>query len=94
MAILDEVDSGLDIDALQLVAKTIKSMATEDRGLLMITHYQRILRYVEPTFVHIFKDGRIAKTGGYELAERLEAEGYDKLTDEAKAEALEEVVEG
>ena len=94
LAILDEVDSGLDIDALKLVASTIKSMATEERGILMITHYQRILKYVEPTFVHIFRDGRIAKTGGYELAERLEAEGYDKLTDEAKVEALKDVVEG
>jgi Fe-S cluster assembly ATP-binding protein len=93
MAILDEVDSGLDIDALKLVAATVKSMATEERGILMITHYQRILRYVEPHFVHIFRDGRIVKTGGYELAERLEVEGYDKLTDEAKAEALEEVIE-
>jgi Fe-S cluster assembly ATP-binding protein len=93
-AVLDEVDSGLDIDALKLVAGTIKDLATEERGFLMITHYQRILNLVRPQFVHIFKDGKIAKTGGFELAEQLEAQGYDKLTDEAKDEVLEEVVEG
>jgi Fe-S cluster assembly ATP-binding protein len=93
-AILDEVDSGLDIDALKLVAAAIKDLATSDRGFLMITHYQRILNLVKPNFVHIFRDGRIAKTGGFELAEQLEAQGYDKLTDEAKSEVLEVVVEG
>jgi Fe-S cluster assembly ATP-binding protein len=91
-AILDEVDSGLDIDALKLVAKTVKLMANDERGILMITHYQRILNLVRPGFVHIFRDGQIVKTGGFELAEQLESQGYDKLNEQGKSEILEEVV--
>lgn len=76
-AILDEIDSGLDIDALQVVADGVNKLAEEDRGMLMITHYQRILEYVEPDRVHVMVDGRIVESGGPELAEKLEEEGYD-----------------
>ncbi len=80
MAILDETDSGLDIDALRTVAEGITSLMTEDRAMLVITHYQRILNYVRPDFVHVLFDGRIIKSGGRELAEELEAEGYEHIT--------------
>jgi Fe-S cluster assembly ATP-binding protein len=76
MAVLDETDSGLDIDALRVVANGVKELVGEETGALVITHYQRILNYVEPDFVHVFVDGRIVEEGGPELAERLEAEGY------------------
>ena len=75
-AILDESDSGLDIDALRVVADGINKLATTDRGFLMITHYQRLLNYVKPNFVSIFYGGRIVKTGGPEVAEMLEERGY------------------
>lgn len=81
-AILDEIDSGLDIDALKVVAKGINTLADEDQGLLMITHYQRILDYVEPDYVHIMVDGKIVKSGGAELAEKLEEQGYDWVKEE------------
>jgi len=84
-AILDEIDSGLDIDALQIVAKGINTLSQEDRGLLMITHYQRILDYIEPDHVHIMIDGKIVKSGGPELAHKLEDEGYDWIKEEIKA---------
>jgi Fe-S cluster assembly ATP-binding protein len=78
-AILDETDSGLDIDALKVVSAGVnRYRAQGDRGVLLITHYTRILRYIEPDFVHVFVNGRIAEQGGPELAERLEAEGYDR----------------
>ena len=76
-AILDEIDSGLDIDALKVVAKGINKLANEDQGILMITHYQRILDYVEPDHVHVMVDGKIVESGGPQLAEKLESEGYD-----------------
>ena len=76
-AILDEIDSGLDIDALKVVANGINKLADEDRGFLMITHYQRILDYVEPDRVHVMVDGKIVESGGAELAQKLEDEGYD-----------------
>jgi len=76
-AILDEIDSGLDIDALEVVAKGINALAEEERGILMITHYQRILDHVEPDHVHVMVDGKIVKSGGAELAKKLEDEGYD-----------------
>lgn len=75
-AILDESDSGLDIDALRVVADGINKLATEDRGFLLITHYQRILNYVKPNYVSIFYGGRIVKTGGPEVAHMLEERGY------------------
>jgi Fe-S cluster assembly ATP-binding protein len=80
MAVLDETDSGLDIDALRTVAEGINSLMNEDRGMLVITHYQRILDYVHPGFVHVLFDGRIIKSGGPELAHELEAEGYERIT--------------
>jgi Fe-S cluster assembly ATP-binding protein len=79
IAILDETDSGLDIDALRIVANGVNALAGPELGVLVITHYQRILRYIQPDFVHIMLDGRIAETGGAELAERLEEQGYDWL---------------
>lgn len=82
IAILDEIDSGLDIDALKVVAKGINEMRSSDLGLLIITHYQRLLNYIKPDFVHVIMQGRIVKSGGPELAERLEAEGYDWIKDE------------
>src|SRR5919112_6166559 len=79
MAILDETDSGLDIDALKIVSEGVNRFrAKQGKGVLLITHYTRILRYIEPDFVHVFVDGRIADQGGPELAEQLEANGYDK----------------
>ncbi|WP_341729909.1 Fe-S cluster assembly ATPase SufC [Brooklawnia sp.] len=79
VAILDEIDSGLDIDAVRTVAEGINRFAAHgDRGVMLITHYQRILRYVEPTHVHVFVDGRIVAEGGKELATELEVSGYDK----------------
>ncbi|MDQ4084596.1 MAG: Fe-S cluster assembly ATPase SufC [Actinomycetota bacterium] len=78
-AILDETDSGLDIDALKVVSNGVNRFREQgDRGVLLITHYTRILRYIQPDFVHVFVGGRIAEEGGSELAEQLEAEGYDK----------------
>jgi Fe-S cluster assembly ATP-binding protein len=77
VAILDETDSGLDVDALKIVAEGIKKLATPERGVLLITHYQRILHYVTPHFVHVMMEGRIVKEGGPELAQRLEKDGYE-----------------
>lgn len=82
IAILDEIDSGLDIDALKVVSKGINAMRCEDFGCLMITHYQRLLNYITPDFVHVMMQGRVVKSGGAELAERLEAEGYDWIKKE------------
>ncbi len=80
-AILDETDSGLDIDALKVVAEGVNRFTAQgDRGVLLITHYTRILRYIVPDHVHVFVAGRVAEQGGAELAERLEAEGYDRYT--------------
>src|SRR6187551_593572 len=79
VAILDETDSGLDIDALKIVSEGVNRFRAQDgKGVLLITHYTRILRYIQPDYVHVFVDGRIAEQGGPELAEALEAEGYDK----------------
>jgi Fe-S cluster assembly ATP-binding protein len=79
LAILDETDSGLDIDAMRIVAKGVNLYANKDVGLLVITHYQRLLDYVKPTFVHVMLDGRIVQSGGPELALELEDKGYDWL---------------
>src|SRR5213596_1541972 len=78
IAVLDETDSGLDIDALQIVAGGVKALVGPEMGALVITHYQRILNYVTPDFVHVFIDGRIVEEGGPELAHTLEAEGYER----------------
>jgi len=79
LAILDETDSGLDIDALRTVADGVNKLTNEDRGFLIITHYQRLLDYITPDVVHIFMDGRVLESGGSELARRLEDEGYDSF---------------
>jgi Fe-S cluster assembly ATP-binding protein len=88
IAVLDETDSGLDIDALRTVAEGVRKLH-EDQGLgvLIITHYQRILDYVKPEFVHVMMDGRIVLEGGPELVERLEREGYDRIREEVAARA-------
>lgn len=79
VAVLDETDSGLDIDALKVVSEGVNRFAANgDKGVLLITHYTRILRYIKPDFVHVFVNGRIAEQGGAELADQLEANGYDK----------------
>jgi Fe-S cluster assembly ATP-binding protein len=86
IAVLDETDSGLDIDALRIVASGVRNLVGPDMGALVITHYQRILNYIKPDFVHVFVDGRIVREGGPELAEQLEAEGYEAFG--AKEEAV------
>lgn len=80
--ILDEIDSGLDIDALRIVAEGVNAMRSPERGFLVITHYQRLLNYIKPDFVHVMMQGRIVRSGGPELAERLESEGYDWIKEE------------
>jgi Fe-S cluster assembly ATP-binding protein len=77
LAVLDETDTGLDIDALKIVAQGLQSLVGPEMGALLITHYQRILGYITPDFVHVFVDGRIVEEGGPELAHKLEAEGYE-----------------
>ncbi|MCK4934782.1 MAG: Fe-S cluster assembly ATPase SufC, partial [Simkaniaceae bacterium] len=77
LAILDETDSGLDIDAMKIVAEGIKSQMNAEKGLILITHYQRLLDYIRPDYVHVVKDGKIQYSGGYDLSLKLEAEGYD-----------------
>jgi Fe-S cluster assembly ATP-binding protein len=77
-AILDETDSGLDIDALRIVSESVNALRAPSRGMLVITHYQRLLDYIKPDRVHVLADGRIAASGGPELARELEREGYDK----------------
>jgi Fe-S cluster assembly ATP-binding protein len=80
IAVLDETDSGLDIDALKIVAAGVRGLVGPEMGALVITHYQRILNYIQPDYVHVFVDGAIVAEGGPELAERLEAEGYEAFT--------------
>jgi Fe-S cluster assembly ATP-binding protein len=82
IAVLDETDSGLDIDALKIVAAGVKELVGPEMGALLITHYQRILNYIEPDYVHVFVDGRIVEEGGPELAHKLEAEGYEAFMPE------------
>jgi Fe-S cluster assembly ATP-binding protein len=78
-AVLDETDSGLDVDALKIVSEGVnRAQAANNMGVLLITHYTRILKYIKPGFVHVFVAGKVAEEGGPELAERLEAEGYDR----------------
>jgi Fe-S cluster assembly ATP-binding protein len=85
LAILDETDSGLDIDALRVVANGINRLATADNALVLVTHYQRMLNYVVPDYVHVMEGGRIIKTGGKELAVELESRGYEWVVDEYRA---------
>ena len=87
VAILDETDSGLDIDALRIVSEGVNALAGPDLGVLVITHYQRLLNYIKPQFVHIMFDGRIVESGGPELALRLEEEGYDWIREKYEAVA-------
>ncbi|MEN9711401.1 MAG: hypothetical protein RL441_1393, partial [Actinomycetota bacterium] len=83
-AVLDETDSGLDVDALKIVSEGVnRAQASTGMGVLLITHYTRILRYIKPDFVHVFVNGRVAEEGGPELADRLEAEGYDRYLEVA-----------
>ncbi|MBF0705905.1 MULTISPECIES: Fe-S cluster assembly ATPase SufC [Bacillaceae] len=82
IAVLDEIDSGLDIDALKVVSKGVNAMRNESFGCLIITHYQRLLNYITPDKVHVMMQGRIVKSGGAELAQRLEEEGYDWIKEE------------
>ena len=86
-AVLDETDSGLDIDALKIVAKGVNAMRSPERGMLVITHYQRLLDYIVPDVVHVMSDGRIVKSGDKELALELEAKGYDWVHEELAAPA-------
>jgi len=79
MIVLDEIDSGLDIDALRAVSEGINSMKDGERSFLVITHYSRILDYIKPDYIHVLKDGKIIKTGGPELVTQLESEGYESL---------------
>ena len=85
MAVLDETDSGLDIDALRVVSEGVNALAGPEMGMLLITHYQRLLNHIKPHFVHIMMDGRIVKEGGPELAHELEAKGYETLRAEFAA---------
>ncbi|SNC59600.1 Fe-S cluster assembly ATP-binding protein [Kytococcus aerolatus] len=83
-AVLDETDSGLDVDALRIVSEGVnRAKEANDTGVLLITHYTRILNYIKPDFVHVFVDGKVAEEGGPELANQLEAEGYDRFTQAA-----------
>jgi Fe-S cluster assembly ATP-binding protein len=85
LAILDETDSGLDIDALRIVANGVNSLRRADRSTIVVTHYQRLLNYIVPDYVHVLVNGRIVRSGGKELALELEAKGYDWLLEEAVA---------
>jgi len=88
LAILDETDSGLDIDALKIVANGVNQLANPDNAMILITHYQRMLNYIEPDYVHVMAAGRILKTGGKELALELESRGYEWVIEEAAAEVM------
>ena len=87
LAILDETDSGLDIDALRIVANGVNQLAGKDNAVVLVTHYQRLLDYIVPDFVHVMDAGRIVKTDGKELALELESRGYDWISAETKANA-------
>jgi Fe-S cluster assembly ATP-binding protein len=87
LAILDETDSGLDIDALRIVASGVERLRTPDRAMILVTHYQRLLNYITPDYVHVLAGGRIVKSGGKDLALELEARGYDWIEEEARAVA-------
>ncbi|MBV6653497.1 MAG: Fe-S cluster assembly ATPase SufC [Mameliella sp.] len=88
LAILDETDSGLDIDALRIVSAAVNKLRTEERSFIMVTHYQRLLNYIEPDYVHVLYNGRIVKSGDKSLALELEAKGYDWIKEEVDAVAV------
>jgi Fe-S cluster assembly ATP-binding protein len=90
IAILDETDSGLDIDSLRIVGNAIQKLATPDNAFVLVTHYQRLLNYIEPHHVHVFANGRIVKSGGKELAFELEEKGYDWVRKHLATAAVEE----
>ena len=77
LAILDETDSGLDVDGLRVVGEGVSKLKTDDKGYLVVTHYQRLLEYIKPDFVHVFVDGKIVESGNVELSNKLEKEGYE-----------------
>ena len=79
LSILDETDSGLDIDALKIISNGINKFMNKDKSIILITHYQRLLDYINPTYVHVMQDGKIIKTGSFELAKELEDKGYEWL---------------
>ncbi|MCW8981415.1 MAG: Fe-S cluster assembly ATPase SufC, partial [Altibacter sp.] len=85
LAILDETDSGLDIDALKVVANGVNKLRSQENAVVVITHYQRLLDYIVPDFVHVLMDGKIVKSGGKELAYELEEKGYDWIKEEVNA---------
>ena len=85
LAILDETDSGLDIDALKIVSEGVNALRSDDRAIVMITHYQRLLDYIVPDFVHVLADGQIVKSGDKSLALELEAKGYSWVNEDASA---------
>jgi Fe-S cluster assembly ATP-binding protein len=85
LAFLDETDSGLDIDALRIVANGVNRLITPDNAVVLVTHYQRMLNYIVPDYVHVMEGGRIIKTGGKDLALELERRGYDWVAKEAVA---------
>lgn len=87
LALLDETDSGLDIDALRIVSEGINKIKTDDKAVMLVTHYQRILNYITPDYVHVLKAGRIVRSGGKELALQLESEGYDGVLAQVNGEA-------
>jgi Fe-S cluster assembly ATP-binding protein len=88
LSILDETDSGLDIDALRIVANGVNKLKRPDNATILITHYQRLLDYIVPDFVHVLYDGRIVKTGGKELALELEDKGYDWIKKEVEGDVV------
>jgi Fe-S cluster assembly ATP-binding protein len=87
LAILDETDSGLDIDALRIVSQGVNKLRSKDKAFIIITHYQRLLEYIVPDFVHVLYNGRIVKSGTKELALELEEKGYDWLKEESREKA-------
>jgi Fe-S cluster assembly ATP-binding protein len=88
IAVMDETDSGLDIDALRTVAEGVNAIHTPEMGVLVITHYQRLLNYIRPQFVHVLVEGRVVKSGGTELVDQLEAQGYDPIIREVELSAV------
>jgi Fe-S cluster assembly ATP-binding protein len=92
LAILDETDSGLDVDALRTVAEGVNALRTPDIGILIITHYERILNYIQPDFVHVLVNGRIVRSGTFELAKQIEHTGYDPILQELGISRTEEAV--